>query len=227
MGLSKQVTVGVCFSFLTIGCAGGPSTKKSWGESNPAYLIGEKPVEKISEIRSDLSRDLNRQYFPYYLWVQATLKSLPYTLTEIRNDVADLAYKEKWDDKKRIVVYNTMLQEQSKKLQQSTCFAIEVRTNDPFANNASTWHGDLRIDGINEVVPITFKDFAGFTQKTTSAYVTGNVVNVSEDRDYFMFTEACSSKPIDITKEFTLELEPRFKKDIDPLHLRWGKRKSN
>jgi hypothetical protein len=224
---SNWIFISVCISLLSMGCAGGPSTKKNWGLSNPDFLTGEKPVEKISAIKDDLSRDLNRSYFPYYLWVRATLRSQPYVLTQLRNEVADLAYKEKWDDKKRIQVYNSMLKAQLTKLQKSTCFDIEVRTNDSFANSPANWHGDLRTDGASEVIPVTFEPFAGFTEKTTSAYVTGSTVNVSEERDHFMFTEACSAKPIDFTKEFTFEVQPRFKKDIKALRLRWGKRETN
>jgi hypothetical protein len=209
-----------------MGCAGGPATKKNWGLSNPDFLTGEKPAKKISAIKDDLSRDLNRSYYPYYLWVKATLRTQPYALTQLRNEVADLAYKEKWDDKKRLEVYNSMLKAQAMKLKQSTCFDIEVRTNDSFANSSANWHGDLILDGSSETVPVKFQSFAGFTEKSTSAYVTGTTVNVSEQRDHFMFSEACSSKPIDFTKEFTFEVQPRYQKDIKPLRLRWGKRES-
>lgn len=203
-------------------CVGGPMAKKSSGVSDPDFMTGSNSKKaSVKSMKKDLSRDFKKAYFPYFLYVEATLQTKPYLEATTKESVETTAFKEKWPQDKTTKESESRVKAELAETDKETCFSISVQTDDMFAKDSKAWHGEL-ISGDSPSAEVTFTEFGGFSNTTRRAYVSQNSATVLDETVYFMFSTACSSKAVDLGKPLVFKVQPRYKPEVGEFNLVWG-----
>ncbi len=158
-------------------------------------------------------------------WVQIYPYTRPLIEKRIRSKVEDLGFKERWDTEKIQAQVKSQVDKAVKNLiTAKQCFAVEIHTNDKNSLDLKYWYGSLTQAGI--ATDLKFTEGEGYVERTSRTTITdqGNGVSQVNRWDflrYFYYADACSSKPIDLTGEFKLVVEPRFERFLEPMQLEW------
>lgn len=199
------------FLISIAGCGSFLKTKPS-GEYKKEFLVGDvAPIETTEEVKESLKRSdetiYPSYYTSYYLHVSAIPESFTWKQKDIEKYTREEAYKRRWDEKKTAAELQKAIAKSKNSDKKMTCFEIEINTNGISVGNSSMWHGDL-ISG-NFRSKVTFTGFYGWIK----------------GKNLTQFSTACSEKPIDFSRDFSLVIMPRYIENIKPITLTWGKTK--
>lgn len=219
--MKQDITFFLVLSIFSVGCSARmmKPTRES-GEMSLKYLSESIPSEEVEKAEKDLSRSCSQSYWPYDIWINMMFKSAKLAEARTIRYNKDEAYKRKWSEAESSKNLAADLAADRKNFERKRCFFVEVETNDPFANDSSSWHGEV-ITHSGERLPITFDNFDGFNVQTTHVYADQYSAGSYTKNEYHMFSSACTSQPFDDSKGFKLIVDPRYKKQLKSCELEW------
>ncbi len=214
----------IASSAFLAACAGGPMVKiKSSGPIDLAYVSNEQPTADRKTMKTNLMRDFKQDYYPYYLYVKVVPRTKSYVLASAQETTKELAFKEKWDDKKLEAQKAIAITNAKTSFEKETCMDVEIETDDLFANESTAWHGELISDGDQmQKLEVKFSKFVGWQNNKTTVYSSRYGANAVKDATYYLYSTACVSKAIDMTKPFELIVQPRYKQEVPEFRVSWG-----
>jgi hypothetical protein len=155
-------------------------------------------------------------------WLRVYPYTKPLLRVRLKNNVSDMAYKEKWDENKTSSEVSKQISAESKRLvEDKPCFAVEINAKDKTPLELKYWYGDLVQDGKSQ--KLTFSKGNGFVVTTRSTTVSGYFATTVDENAYYFYADACGKSKIDLSEPFSLKIEPRFARDLLPIELEWKK----
>lgn len=226
--LTRLASLLVAFSTIILAgaCASGPTfgSSRVQGPIEPKFYDGDLILPNPQEIKDVLYRTYYQRFNGGVLQVTAIPQTKPLVNSKIHAHIKDEAFKNKLSPEEELKALNAELDKAQKQRAKETCFSIKAEASDVDAAETKYWYGKVITDG-GETLPISFTKFTGFTETTryaeTSEYT--NTISTYDVDKHFLYSIACTAKPFDLTKDFSVEIEPRYKRGIKPVLLRWGK----
>jgi hypothetical protein len=192
-------------------------------------LVREADVQKkigltSAEAESGLWKENYRKY-PANTSVRVYPYTEPLLIARSTEHATDQGFKEAWSAQKVNSERERMIAKSLKQVSGRQCFSFEISSDNRDATETKYWSATLRQDGADQ--NLAFSKGDGFIEETkTLSSVTNPVGNmttgtVRTNRKYYFFAEACAAAPINLLQSFSIELEPRFQRNLLPLRLDW------
>ena len=198
----------VLVSIVLSGCAGLPGPAPAPIRASKLEHL-TKPGDQIPDykiIQEDLERSRNS--------IELIPVTPAYSASTSVRTIEDKAFKEKWTKEKTAAELKKKLKNEPV-FDKQTCFLMTAETSDADSKDESSWHFTLETEGKKYTAKAM--KFDGFEQDVTT-FIYGSGYTSTE---YTLISSICFPVKTDFTKTFSVLVEPRYQRDIEPTYLQW------